>query len=172
MKLAWASQLIVLVFPLLSQAVLICELAIVEQERLKDLQCVGRQGSDTGWVVLVHQQDSLVEQKKPTAFLYFPKANIWCGVVVSIVALQKDGSWLDSRLGLFGVFTCVCMFSPGAPVSSHGTKTCMLGSVTTLKLTLGLSVNADGFSCRLPLCAPVMCWWPVQGEPYLRVYTP
>ena len=74
-----------------------------------------------------------------------------------------------------GVFLCgVCMFSPCmrgfspvTPVSYHCPKTCMLGFLVSLKLSLGVSVSVCGCSSRLSLCGPMTDWRPVQGVPRL-----
>ena len=63
------------------------------------------------------------------------------------------------------IYTTLCMrgFSPGTPASSHCPKTCILGSL----VTLGVSVSMLGYLSCLSLCCPVMAWQPVQGAPCL-----
>jgi len=83
------------------------------------------------------------------------------------LACQKIVS-VEVQLPAGAILCGVCMFSPCmrgfSPASSHRPKTCMLRSLVSLKLSLGVSVSVCGcFS----LCGPVMDWQPVQGVPRL-----
>ena len=81
------------------------------------------------------------------------------GVVVSTVTSQQEGSRFNSQLGHFCVeFACSPRVCVGSLWVLHHPKTCVLGWLVTLKLSLGVSVCG----C-LSLCGPVMDWWPVQG---------
>jgi len=56
------------------------------------------------------------------------------GHVVSTAASQLQGPGFDSRLGSLSVWSlhilpCLCGFPPGAPVSSHSPKMCVLGGL-------------------------------------------
>ena len=57
---------------------------------------------------------------------------------------------------------CMHGFSPGT--SSHCPKSCMLGFLASLKLSLG---GVCGCLSCLSLCGPVMDWQPIQGVPRL-----
>lgn len=77
-------------------------------------------------------------------------------VVVSAVALQEGGSWLETPGGLCRVWTsfpCLCGFCPGPPDSFHSPYM-HLEDRWTGKLKLPFGVNVSMNDCAVFRCSP------------------
>jgi len=79
---------------------------------------------------------------------------------------RENGKW-NSQYSQAETEYKLTRFSPGTPVSSHRPKTCMLGSLVSLKLSLWVRVSVCVVVCLVYLC--VALWW--TGD-LSRVYQP